>query len=176
MRSPSFAQTIVRQPSVGAYRSSSISRAGIDVSTPTRLALDHARQLHLNRFAAGAVLVQLYLSEGDVDAAWRAADRYGPGLGVAGVGHRGAKLGRRRCQTCTSRSSRRICNYPTASCTPTSPRHWRRGRLLNKAVAVPIRVVIAANSPGTTADDPSLMKALDAEGALNGGGVVTGRE
>lgn len=41
--------------------------------------MDHARQLASDPYAQGAVLVQLLLSEGDVDAAWEAADRYGPG-------------------------------------------------------------------------------------------------
>ena len=54
--------------------------------------MDHARQLAASdRFAAGAVLVQLSLSEGDVDAAWLAADRYGPGWAWRELADRGAE-------------------------------------------------------------------------------------
>jgi len=41
-------------------------------------AFQHAREL-AGSYSEGAVLVQLYLSEGDVEGAWAAADRYGPG-------------------------------------------------------------------------------------------------
>ena len=44
-----------------------------------------------DRFAAGAVLVQLSLSEGDIDAAWQAADRYGPGWAWRELADRGAE-------------------------------------------------------------------------------------
>ena len=44
-----------------------------------------------DRYAAGAVLVQLLLSEGDVDAAWQAADRYGPGWAWRELADRGAE-------------------------------------------------------------------------------------
>jgi uncharacterized Zn finger protein len=71
----------VRQPSVGAYRVLLDFAAGVErVDIERSWAMDHARQLAASdRFAAGAVLVQLHMSDGDIDAAWQAADRYGPG-------------------------------------------------------------------------------------------------
>ena len=82
----------VRQPSVPAYRVLLDFAAGIDrADTERTWAFDHARQLASDRFAAGAVLVQLSLSEGDVDAAWLAADRYGPGWAWRELADRGAE-------------------------------------------------------------------------------------
>ena len=83
----------VRQPSVGAYRVLLDFAAGVDrADTERTWAFDHARQLAASdRFAAGAVLVQLSLSEGDVDAAWQAADRYGPGWAWRELADRGAE-------------------------------------------------------------------------------------
>jgi hypothetical protein len=82
----------VRQPSVGTYRVLLDFAAGVDrLDTERRWALDHARQLAAtDRFAAGAVLVQLHMSEGDIDAAWEAADRYGPGWAWRELAVRGA--------------------------------------------------------------------------------------
>lgn len=82
----------VRQPSVGAYRVLLDFATGVDrVDTERAWALDHARQVASDRFAAGAVLVQLCLSDGDVDAAWQAADRYGPGWAWRELADRGAE-------------------------------------------------------------------------------------
>jgi uncharacterized Zn finger protein len=83
----------VRQPSVGAYRVLLDFAAANDrADTERTWAFDHARQLAASdRFAAGAVLVQLSLSEGDVEAAWQAADRYGPGWAWRELADRGAK-------------------------------------------------------------------------------------
>ena len=83
----------VRQPSVGTYRVLLDFAAGVDrADTERTWAFDHARQLAASdRFAAGAVLVQLSLSEGDVDAAWQAADRYGPGWAWRELADRGAE-------------------------------------------------------------------------------------
>jgi hypothetical protein len=83
----------VRQPSVGAYRVLLDFAAGIDRTDAERTwAMDHARQLAASDpYAAGAVLVQLLLSEGDVDAAWQAADRYGPGWAWRELADRGAE-------------------------------------------------------------------------------------
>lgn len=68
------------QPSVGTYRLLLDFAAGVDRADAERAwALDHARQLAADRHGRGAVLVQLCLSENDVEAAWEAADRYGPG-------------------------------------------------------------------------------------------------
>ena len=83
----------MRQPSVPTYRVLLDFAAGIDrADTERTWALDHARQLAASdRYAAGAVLVQLLLSEGDVDAAWQAADRYGPGWAWRELADRGAE-------------------------------------------------------------------------------------
>jgi uncharacterized Zn finger protein len=83
----------VRQPSVGAYRVLLDFAAGVDrVGTERSWAMDHARQLAASdRFAAGAVLVQLHMSDGDIDAAWQAADRYGPGWAWRELAVRGAE-------------------------------------------------------------------------------------
>ena len=83
----------VRQPSVGAYRVLLDFAAGVDrVDAEHTWAFDHARQLAASDlFAAGAVLVQLSLSDGDVDAAWQAADRYGPGWAWRELADRGAE-------------------------------------------------------------------------------------
>jgi tetratricopeptide (TPR) repeat protein len=69
----------VRHPTVHAFRSLLAFAATIDrAGTERTWALDHAREL-AGGSGSGAVLVQLALSEGDVGAAWEAADRYGPG-------------------------------------------------------------------------------------------------
>jgi hypothetical protein len=83
----------VRQPSVGAYRVLLDFAAGVDrVDAEHTWAFDHARQLAAtDRFAAGAVLVQLHMSDDDIDAAWRAADRYGPGWAWRELADRGAE-------------------------------------------------------------------------------------
>lgn len=82
----------VRQPSVGAYRVLLDFAAGVGrTDTERAWALDQARELAASdRFAAGAVLVQLHMSEGDIDAAWQAADRYGPGWAWKELAVRGA--------------------------------------------------------------------------------------
>ena len=81
-----------RQPSVPTYRVLLDFAAGVDRADAERIwAMDHARQLAADPYAQGAVLVQLLLSEGDVDAAWEAADRYGPGWAWRELADRGAK-------------------------------------------------------------------------------------
>lgn len=82
----------VRQPTVQNYRVLIDFAAGVDrVDTERAWAFDHARQLAVSdRFAAGAVLVQLHMSDGDIDAAWQAADRYGPGWAWRELAVRGA--------------------------------------------------------------------------------------
>ena len=82
----------VRQPSVGAFRVLLDFAASVNcVERERTWAFDYAHQLAASdRFAFGAVLVQLHLSEGDVDAAWQAADRYGPGWAWRELAERGA--------------------------------------------------------------------------------------
>jgi uncharacterized Zn finger protein len=82
----------IRQPSVQNYCVLRDFAAGIDrADTERAWALDHARQLASDRYAAGAVLVQLLMSEDDIDAAWQAADRYGPGWAWRELADRGAE-------------------------------------------------------------------------------------
>ncbi|OBG45362.1 hypothetical protein A5672_08955 [Mycobacterium alsense] len=69
----------VRQPEVRAYRALLDFAAAIDrADTERAWAFDHARE-EASGPRQGAVLIQLALSEGDVDAAGEAADRYGAG-------------------------------------------------------------------------------------------------
>ncbi|WP_396925878.1 SWIM zinc finger domain-containing protein [Mycolicibacterium sp.] len=83
----------VRSPSVSTYRVLLDFAGGIGrTETERAWAFDHARQLAASdRFALGAVLVQLCLSEGDIDAAWQAADQYGPGWAWRELADRGAE-------------------------------------------------------------------------------------
>jgi uncharacterized Zn finger protein len=81
----------IRQPTVQNYRVLLDFAAGINrADTERAWALDHAEQLASDRFAAGAVLVQLFMSDGDIDAAWQAADRYGSGWAWKELAVRGA--------------------------------------------------------------------------------------
>jgi hypothetical protein len=81
----------VRQSSVENYRVLLDFAAGVDrAETEHTWALGHAEQLATDRFAAGALLVQLLMSDGDIEAAWQAADRYGPGWAWKELAVRGA--------------------------------------------------------------------------------------
>ena len=81
----------VRHPAVHTYRLLVDFAATIDrADTERAWALDHARELASGP-GAGAVLVQLSLSEGDVDAAWAAADRHGPGWAWKELAAQGAE-------------------------------------------------------------------------------------
>lgn len=81
----------VRRPTVHAFRSL-LDFAGMTdrADTERTWALDHARELGSGS-GSGAVLVQLALSEGDVGAAWEAADRYGPGWAWQELATQGAE-------------------------------------------------------------------------------------
>ena len=83
----------VRQPSVGTYRALLDFAVSIDhVDTERSWAVDHAHRLaETDRFALGTVLVQLHMSDGDMDAAWQAADRYGAGGAWRELAVRGAE-------------------------------------------------------------------------------------
>ena len=85
-------EDFVRQPSVGHYRALVDFANDVDHVDSERIwAFDHARQLAAtDRYAFGTVLVQLYLSEGAIDDAWEAADRYGPGSAWKELADRGA--------------------------------------------------------------------------------------
>ncbi|MGB0877477.1 MAG: SWIM zinc finger family protein [Mycobacterium sp.] len=82
----------VRQPTIRAYRALLDFAATIDCADTERAwAFDHARKL-AGGPSAGSVLVQLSLSEGDVDAAWEAADRYGAGWAWQELATQGAEV------------------------------------------------------------------------------------
>lgn len=81
-----------RQPSAQTYRALIDFAAGIGRADAERAwSFEHARQLATDRFAAGAVLVQLYLNESDLDGAWQAADQYGAGWAWRELADRGAE-------------------------------------------------------------------------------------
>ncbi|CAM2738123.1 SWIM zinc finger domain-containing protein [Mycobacterium intermedium] len=81
----------VRRPEIRVYRSLLEFAATVDrVETERAWAFDHARELTAGPYA-GSILVQLSLSEGDVDAAWEAADRYGPGWAWKELATQGAE-------------------------------------------------------------------------------------
>ncbi len=82
----------VRQPGVRAYRALLDFAATIDrADTERDWAFSHAREL-AGGPNAGSVLVQLSLSEGAVEAAWEAADRYGAGWAWRELATRGAEV------------------------------------------------------------------------------------
>lgn len=75
-----FRADFIGQPSVSAYQDLLEFAARIDrADTERTWALNHARDLASDPHTGGAVLIELLLSEGAADAAWQAADRYGPG-------------------------------------------------------------------------------------------------
>ena len=81
----------VRRPTVHAYRSLLDFAATIGRADSERAwAFDHAGKL-AGGPGAGSVLVQLALSEGDIEAAWEAADRYGPGWAWQELATQGAE-------------------------------------------------------------------------------------
>ena len=147
----------VRQPSVGAYRVLLDFAAGVDrVDTERAWAFDHARQLATDRFAAGAVLVQLCLSEGDVEAAWQAADRYGPGWAWRELADRGAEARPVDAADLYRPQLEKDLRLPQLQALS---RHRRDtgddGRnSMNEAVAAPISRRSSRRSARTTAGDP----------------------
>lgn len=81
----------VKQPSVGTFRALLDFATGIDRADAERAwAFEHARQLAKDQH--GAVLVELSLGEDDFEAAWEAADRYGPGWAWKELAQRGAAV------------------------------------------------------------------------------------
>ncbi len=82
----------LRQPAVGAYRALLDFAATIDRAEDERVwAFGRAREMAAGP-AAGSVLVQLCLHEGDVEAAWEAADRFGPGFAWFELATQGAEV------------------------------------------------------------------------------------
>ena len=142
----------VRQPSVPTYRVLLDFAAGVDRADAERIwAMDHAQQLASDPYAQGAVLVQLLLSEGDVDAAWEAADRYGPGWAWRELADRGAKARPGDAADLTGRTSKLTSGIPTRSSIHALRRHWRRCRnSMNAAVALTISPRSSRRSARTT--------------------------
>ena len=155
----------VRQPAVHAYRSLLDFAATIDrADTERAWALDHARELAGGR-GAGSVLVQLALSEGDVDAAWEAADRYGPGWAWQQLATQGAEarpvaaadLYRPQLENELQRPNTRLYAGIAATLATMAKLYERGGRSADFALYI-------AKVRQDYGRRPSLMKALQAEG------------
>jgi hypothetical protein len=156
----------VRQPSVGAYSVLLDFAAGVDrADTERTWAFDHARQLATDRFAAGAVLVQLHMSDGDIDAAWQAADRYGPGWAWRELADRGAEarpveaadLYRPQLETDLRYPNTKLYPGIAATLATMAELYERGGRSADFASFI-------AQIRQDYGRRPSLMKALDAKG------------
>jgi hypothetical protein len=155
----------VRQPAVHAYRSLLDFAATIDrADTERAWALDHAREL-AGGPAAGSVLVQLSLSEGDVDAAWEAADRYGPGWAWQELATQGAEarpvaaadLYRPQLENDLQRPNTRLYPGIAATLATMAELYERGGRSADFALYI-------AKVRQDYGRRPSLMKALQAKG------------
>ena len=155
----------VRQPAIHAYRSLLDFAATIDrADTERAWALDHAREL-AGGPGAGSVLVQLSLSEGDVDAAWEAADRYGPGWAWQELATQGAEarpvaaadLYRPQLENDLQRPNTRL--YPGIAATlATMAKLYERG---GRSADFALYIAKVRQDYGRR---PSLMKALQAKG------------
>jgi hypothetical protein len=155
----------VRQPAVHAYRSLLDFAATIDrADTERAWALDHAREL-AGGPGAGSVLVQLSLSEGDVDAAWEAADRYGPGWAWQELATQGAEarpvaaadLYRPQLENDLQRPNTRLYPGIAATLATMAELYERGGRSADFALYI-------AKVRQDYGRRPSLMKALQAKG------------
>jgi hypothetical protein len=155
----------VRQPAVHAYRSLLDFAATIDrAETERAWALDRAREL-AGGPGAGSVLVQLSLSEGDVDDAWEAADRYGPGwawweLATQGAEARpvaAADLYRPQLENDLQRPNTRLYPGIAATLATVAGLYGRGGRSADFAFYI-------AKVRQDYGRRPSLMKALQAKG------------
>lgn len=155
----------VRQPAVGAFRALLDFAATIDrADTERAWAFDHARGL-AGGPGAGSVLVQLSLSEGDVDAAWEAADRYGAGWAWQELATHGAEvrpvaaadLYRPQLENDLQRPNTRLYPVIAAMLSTMSELYERGGRSADFAVYI-------AKIRHDYRRRPSLMKALQAKG------------
>jgi hypothetical protein len=126
--------------------------------------LGHAREL-ASGYGAGAVLVQLSLSEGDVDAAWDAADRYGPGWAWKELVAQGAKARPVAAADLYRPSLEKDLRYPNSKLYPDiaatlakmAKLYERGGRSADFALYI-------AQIRQDYGRRPSLMKALNAKG------------
>lgn len=155
----------VRRPAVGAYRSLLDFATTIDrADTERTWAFDHAREL-AGGSGAGSVLVQLSLSEGDVDAAWEAADRYGAGWAWQELATQGAKvrpvaaadLYRPQLENDLQRPNTRLYPGIAATLATMAELYERGGRSADFALYI-------AKIRHDYGRRPSLMKALQAKG------------
>lgn len=155
----------VRQPAVRAYRALLDFAATIDrADTERTWAFDHAREL-AGGPGAGSVLVQLALSEGDVDAAWEAADRYGAGWAWQELATHGAEvrpvaaadLYRPQLENDLQRPNTRLYPGIAATLSTMAALYERGGRSADFALYI-------ATIRQDYGRRPSLMKALQAEG------------
>ncbi len=155
----------VVSPGVRAFRSLLDFAATIDrADTERPWALGHARELAVGP-AGGSVLVQLSLSEGDVEAAWEAADRYGPGWAWHELATQGAEarpvaaadLYRPQLENNLQRPNTKL--YPGIAATLAT-----MARLYEKGGRSEDFAVYIAKIRHDYGRRPSLMKALQAEG------------
>lgn len=154
-----------RHATVHAYQSLLVFAATIDrADTERTWALDHAREL-AGSSGSGSVLVQLALSEGDVDAAWEAADRHGPGWAWQELATRGAEarpvaaadLYRPQLENDLQRPNTRLYPGIAATLATMAELYERGGRSADFAL-------IIAKIRQDYGRRPSLMKALRAKG------------
>lgn len=154
-----------RQPSVGTYRVMLDFAAGVDrVDTEQIWAFDNARELVSDPFAAGAILVQLCLSEGDVDAAWRSADQYGPGWAWRELADRGADARPVDAADLYRPELEKDLRYPNSKLYPDiAKRLATMAKLYEKGGRSADFAAFIAQIRQDYGRRPSLMKALDAK-------------
>lgn len=155
----------VRRPTVHAFRSLLDFAATLDCADTERTwALEHARELACGA-GSGSVLVQLALSEGDVGAAWEAADRYGPGYAWQELATQGAQarpvaaadLYRPQLENDLQRPNTKLYPNIAATLAAMAELYERGGRRADFALYI-------AKIRQDFARRPSLMKALKAKG------------
>jgi len=156
----------VRQPSVGSYRVLLNFAAGVDrVEAERAWAYDHARHLAAtDRFAFGTVLVQLCMSDGDIDAAWEAADQYGAGSAWRELADRGAKARPVAAADLYRPGLEKDLRYPDSTLYPDiAARLATMAKLYEKGGRGAEFAVFMAQLREQYRRRPALMKALDAK-------------
>lgn len=155
----------VRRPTAHAFRSLlDFAATTYRADTERTWALDHARELACGS-GSGSVLVQLALSEGDVGAAWEAADRYGPGWAWQELATQGAEarpvaaadLYRQQLENDLQRPNTRLYPGIAATLATMAKLYERGGRSADFAAYI-------AKIRQDYGRRPSLMKALKAKG------------
>ena len=156
----------VRQPSVGSYRVLLDFAAAVDRGEAERVwAYDHARHLAAtDRFAFGTVLVQLCMSDGDIDAAWDAADQYGAGSAWRELADRGAKARPVAAADLYRPGLEKDLRYPNSPLYPDiAARLATMAKLYEKGGRGAEFAVFMAQLREQYRRRPALMKALDAK-------------